>query len=283
MSDRVAADRWPLDQFVTKAREIRRRLLRWHESLPRSVGLDIEHHGQRVRVVRWDDHAALSGETFRSRLNAGHGMPCFTLVNKYVPGTAGPIERDGQFSSDQTEYVLRDFCEHLAGNPTLELLRAAFGVVLDLQVFSVQPLGVPVGQTIGTEDIRPGVTPWVVTGTKVDPQILNELVEAAEKLAGSVTVAQLTAPTAKTERGDLNCGAVDQKDLPQPMMIVKDYHDNSINFHGNAQGSNVAVAGSKIADSSANHSNSENNWLAAASRKICTAVFTWIRRFIGWP
>ena len=182
MSDRIAADRWTLDQFVNKAREIRRRLLRWHESLPGSVGVDIEHDGQKVRIVPWHQYPAICRETFRSR--AREAEQHFVLVNPYVPGSGGPIERDGQFSSDQTEYVLRDFWEHLAGDPTLELVRVAFGPVLDSQAFSVQALGVPKGQTIGIGDVEPGVTPWVVRGTKVDPQLLNDLVDAAEKLAG---------------------------------------------------------------------------------------------------
>jgi len=183
MSNRIAADRWTLDQFVSKAREIRRRLLRWHETLPLSLGMDIEHQGQRGRVVRWDEHTAIGRETFRSRLKAGHGAPQFVLENPYAPELGGPIERDGQFSSDQTEYVLRDFWEHLAGDPTLEILRAAFCAVLDSQAFSVQPLGVPEGQTIGPEDVEVGKTPWIVKGTRVDRQILDEFVEAAENLA----------------------------------------------------------------------------------------------------
>ena len=189
MPDRIAADRWTLDQFVAKAREIRRRLLRWHESLPLSVGLKINYQGQSVRVVPWSDYAATRHETFRTRLKAGHGQPSFTLVNPYVPGPPSPIESDGEFSSDQTEYVLRDFWEHLAGDPTLKILQVAFGKVLDSQTFSVQSLGVPNGQTIGLENVDPDKTPLIVTGTKVDPQILNDLVETAEKLAGPLQTA----------------------------------------------------------------------------------------------
>jgi hypothetical protein len=83
------------------------------------VGLDIEHGGERVRVVRWDDHDATLRETFRSRLKAGHGaQPCL-LVNPSAPGSAQPVEREGQYSPEQTEYVLRDFWQHLAGDPSL--------------------------------------------------------------------------------------------------------------------------------------------------------------------
>ncbi len=184
-AERIAADRWTLDQFVTKAQEIRRRLLRWQESLPGDVGLTIgdrDKGDELVRIVPWHQYPAICRETFRSR--AREAEQHFVLVNPYVPGSGGPIERDGQFSSDQTEYVLRDFWEHLAGDPTLELLRVAFGAVLDSQAFSVHALGVPKGQTIGIGDVEPGVTSWVVRGTKLDPQLLNDFVEAAEKLAG---------------------------------------------------------------------------------------------------
>jgi hypothetical protein len=183
--ERIAADRWSLDQFVTKAREIRRRLLRWHESLPTSIGVDVlQHDGRTVRCVAWHQYPAICHETFRSRLKAGHGEQWFTLIDPHKTTTPGPIEGDGRFSSNQTEYVLRDFWEHLTGDPTLEILRVAFGVVLDSQVFSVQALGVPKGQLIGVDDVKPGVTPWAVTACKIDQQLLNDLVDAAEKLAG---------------------------------------------------------------------------------------------------
>ena len=86
-----------------------------------------------------------------------------------------------------TEYLLLDFWEasFLGACPRITLV--AFGEVLDLHPFVVQPLGTVRGNTIAPGDIEPGKTLWTVAGSKIDPQILNDLVEAAERLSGPPT------------------------------------------------------------------------------------------------
>ena len=97
MADRIAADRWTLNQFLDKAREIRRRLLRWHESLPLSVGMEIQYEGQKARVVSWDEHAAVSGETFRFRLNPEVVGPIHKLKHPYEPDLNVPLSGAANF------------------------------------------------------------------------------------------------------------------------------------------------------------------------------------------
>ena len=178
MTGRITANRWTLDQFLDKAREIRCRLLRWNESLPPSV-VNIPYERLEVRVVSWHEYLETSREPFQ---NAGHGQGKFVLANPYAPGLASTFEIAGQYKPDQTEDALRDFAEHLSGDPELELLRVAFGRILDVPVFSVHPLGIPEGQTIAIGDIVPGKTPWVVSSLAIDPQLLNDFVDAAERV-----------------------------------------------------------------------------------------------------
>ena len=75
MTGRITANRWTLDQFLDKAREIRCRLLRWNESLPPSV-VNIPYERLEVRVVSWHEYLETSREPFQ---NAGHGQGKFVL------------------------------------------------------------------------------------------------------------------------------------------------------------------------------------------------------------
>ena len=65
------------------------------------------------------------------------------------------------------------------------------------------------------------------------------------------------SPAAKTGESEGNGVTGDHQDFAQAPMIVTHFHDNSVNIHGNVQGSNVAAGGSNILGSSASYNNSE--------------------------
>ncbi|MFO0796149.1 MAG: hypothetical protein U0804_01665 [Gemmataceae bacterium] len=62
----------------------------------------------------------------------------------------------------------------------------------------------------------------------------------------------------------------DQKDVPREAMFVFHHHGHTMNFHGSIQGSNVAVGGSSITDSSATFTS--NAELADALKALTSLI-----------
>ena len=123
--------------------------------------------------------------------------------------------------------------------------------------------------------------------TAPDPEIAAERIVSQPRLFGTELQAvgfplvnHFQLFRSQLQREVFSAATVDHRGVPQPVTVVN-YHDKSVNIRGNVQGSNVAVAGSNIAGSSASNNNAAVKFRFSFGSGLAT-LFNWIRRFIVW-